>query len=125
MTEHPLRAAFDRCAPLIAESLKHEHHPETLDDVWAEIAAGRAQLWDGDGTVVITRLVNEDGRAVLFWIVAGPLRRLLWMTPGIEAFGRSFGATQAGFVPARKGWARVMESWGYHPLENGFVGKEL
>lgn len=80
---------------------------DTLERVEAEIEAGRAQFWPGEGGAIITQCVaNADGRFLHVWLGAGEMAELLALKPGIEAWGRAQGCEFAS-INGRPGWARV------------------
>jgi hypothetical protein len=105
---------------LLEPALKAGRDNETREDIERELAANRAQLWVGDGAVLLTQLIrNDEGRWVHCWLGGGSLRGLLDMRGGIEAWGRSMGCEFAS-IDGRKGWDRVFARFGYER-----VGGEL
>jgi hypothetical protein len=97
----------------IEPALKAGRDSDTREDIEAQIATGRAQLWLGEGGALVTQLIKADhGRFVHCWLGGGSLRALLDMRGGVEAWGRAMGCDQAS-IDGRKGWDRVFARFGY------------
>ena len=124
---HPSAPGFRRCAAMIARSIEHEHHDVSLDDVWNQIAAGHAHLWEGEGGCAVTQVSVDDfaGPVVTLWIVSGDLSAILAMLPGCEAWARAWGVRESRFAPARPAWGRVLARNGYRDIGDGVFGKVL
>ena len=109
---HPFLAAFNRCEAMLKPSVAR-FGEVTMTDVLTAILAGRAQIWEGEGAVIVTQLVKTDQGGVIHgWLCGGKRQAILDLIPGVEAFGRAWGcvaATQEG----REGWKRVMAPLGY------------
>ena len=86
----------------------------TVDDVMGMVEDGRLQFWPGPHSVVITEIIEYPQRRVLnFFLAGGHLAELEAMLPGIEAWGRTQGCTEAS-LSGRKGWVRSFlahEGW--------------
>lgn len=76
------------------------------------LVAGRAQLWPGRRSAVVTEMISGDEIKLILWLAGGDLREILGMQPGLEAWARAQGAASA-WVDGRKGWRRVMTKKGF------------
>lgn len=92
----------------IEAALAYAGHSHTFDDVAEMIESGRAQLWPGPHSAIVTEIIEyPQHRAVNFWLAGGNLAELEVMTPVILAWARDEkGCKRAGFT-GRKGWERT------------------
>lgn len=107
-----LKAQFERHRPAIEAALAvdAEADPDTL---LADILAGRAQLWPGEGAFIVTQCVlTPAGGLIHAWIGGGILAEMMAMRPGIEAWGRAMGCAEAT-IESRPGWDRLYGRFGY------------
>lgn len=79
--------------------------------VVGQILTGKAQLWIGKGAALVTQ-ISGDPLTIHAWLAGGDKAEILAMTPGIEAFGRTWGCKFAT-IEGRKGWQRVLRPMGY------------
>jgi hypothetical protein len=86
----------------------------TEAEVMRELAAGRAQLWRGERSAMLTQLVDGPEPFILVWLGGGDLRELLAMRPGVEAWARAQGA-HAAWINGRRGWRRTLRRAGFEP----------
>jgi hypothetical protein len=84
----------------------------SIEDVSAEIAAGRCQLWPGRTSAVVTE-VSKDFN---IWLAGGTWDELKDMHQAGEAWAREQGCDTMTVTNARKGWARVLASLGYEEV---------
>jgi len=85
----------------------------TEGELVAEIVAGRAQLWTGARSAMVTRLLAAPARRCIHaWLAGGDLDEILALVPGMEAWARTQGCTHAT-VNGRPGWRRALASQGY------------
>lgn len=85
----------------------------TLDDVIALARAGRAQIWEAPGAVIVTEVVAFPQRVVLrLWLCAGDLDGVERLLPDVEQWGREQGATLAEVI-GRPGWKARAKDLGY------------
>lgn len=87
----------------------------TLDDVVADIKAGRARLWQGDKSCVVTvetDFPSAGERLIEAWLAAGDLGEIRREIAHLEEYARSAGCTQA-HITGRKGWVRELAPRGY------------
>lgn len=121
---HALRSQFARLLPLISEAADIDRE-ESLEAVLGEVLEGRAQLWPGEQSFLITQCVEADGvRAIHAWLGGGILSELAELRPGVEAFGRAMGA-QFATIDGRPGWRRFYEKAGYRLDDDGVLRKAL
>lgn len=111
--------------PSIVVHDKLEHHRDAItrgvqsmhvspDQVLADIAAGRAHLWPGERSVIVT-YVDEllDGTRVFCVRVAeGDREEILAMIPGLKAVARAMGCTK-GRSEGRCGWKKALQATGW------------
>jgi hypothetical protein len=107
--------AWARCRLWIVPALEDATEGEVL----AEIASGRAQLWCGERSAMVTQLVRTAELFIHVWLGGGDLAELTAMRPGVEAWARAQGA-RAARIHGRRGWRRVLRPQGFHPC-----GEEL
>lgn len=119
-----LMAQFFRLRDVLKEATDVEGDV-TVAEVLDEVLAGRAQLWPGDASVLVTQCVEHDGvRAIHAWLGGGILSELASMRPGVEAFGRAMGARFAT-IDGRPGWERFYRRYGYKLDDDGVLRKAL
>jgi len=89
--------------------------PAMTDDPEHEVAGrilnGTAQLWLGEQCAMVTEVIHEP-RTLHVWLAGGDLKEIVSLTPGIAAWGRMMGCTEAT-INGRKGWARVLKAYGF------------
>lgn len=96
----------------------------TEEEVIAELAANRAQLWPGERSAMVTMLNNTpEGRCLHIWLAGGDMHELVAMTPGLEAWGRQQGCHYAN-IHGRRGWERVGRNLGWY-AHDGELRKRL
>lgn len=90
-----------------------EDHPfVTVDDLFEELAADKAQHWGGARSDVFTR-VHENG-VLEMGPVAGSLVEMLTVTlPQIETWARAAKLTEIHIQAGREGWERALKERGY------------
>lgn len=108
---------WDRCRGWLLPALTDG----TEADLLADLAKGRAQLWEGRTAAFVTQCIHEPAGPTLHaWLAGGELRELLAMIPGIEAWGRTQGCERAT-VTGRPGWRRVLSKFGYRQIGDELV----
>lgn len=118
-----LQAQFERCRQWLEPALAVDGEA-TADDLLADVLAGRAQLWPGETSVVVTQCVlGPDGPLIHAWCGGGTLEEMMTLRPGIEAWGRSMGAVFAT-IDSRPGWDRLYGPFGYERVD-GLLRKRL
>lgn len=119
-----IRAQFDRCRAWLEPAITIDNET-TPDALLADLIAGRAQLWPGAASCIVTQCVlAPHGPSIHGWLGGGDLADLVSLTPGIEAFGRAMGCEWAT-IEGRRGWARVYGPFGYVLDGEGVLRKRL
>lgn len=116
MRTEAILAEFNAALPLIEPALTDATEDEVLND----LLLGRAQLWRGRESAMVTQLVMAEEPYVLVWLGGGQLRELLAMQPVIASWAKQHGA-KAARINGRPGWARAA---GFAP-EDGELRKPL
>jgi hypothetical protein len=107
-------AQFERCKPWLQEALDGGHH--TIEEVARDIANQTVQFWPGKACAVVTRVHSfPTGKACQVWLAGGDMAELLALQPGLEAWARLMGCTEA-LIEGRRGWERAMKPHGYELL---------
>lgn len=107
-----LEAQFERCRGWIEAALAVDGEA-TADELLAEVLAGRAQLWPGEGCCLVTQCaLTPEGPTLHTWCGGGDLKEMIAMRPGIEAWGRAMGCIW-GTLESRKGWDRLFGPHGF------------
>jgi hypothetical protein len=102
-------AQWARCRAWLIPAMSDTCEAEVL----AELEAGRAQLWAGERSAMVSRLIRgPDELYALVWLGGGDLRELLENAPGAIAWARAQGC-QAARINGRLGWARVLKAAGW------------
>ncbi len=92
----------------------------TVDELIAELASGRAQLWLAEHSALVTELVEQGSdRCLHIWLAGGSLADILGLRPGLEAWARGQGCSHIT-IDGRPGWIRVLRRHGYR-----LAGREL
>ncbi|MCX7587190.1 hypothetical protein [Phenylobacterium sp. 58.2.17] len=92
----------------------------TVDELIAELASGRAQLWLAERSALVTELVGQGSdRCLHIWLAGGSLVDILGLRPGLEAWARGQGCSHIT-IDGRPGWIRVLRRHGYR-----LAGREL
>lgn len=96
---------WPRCAVWLEPALDGTYG---IDDVRADIDAGRAQLWPLERSAAVTRIHDCPKQSILrIWLAGGAMDDLLANMWKLEAFAREVGCT-AIELEGRRGWERVM-----------------
>lgn len=80
-------------------------------EVVGRLLNGTAQLWLGVRCAMVTEVVNRP-RTIHVWLAGGDLQEIVSLIPGIEAWARMMGCSEAT-IEGRKGWARVLKPHGF------------
>ena len=118
----PLRV-LDKTARLLCEALRRSKSAWTLQDVWQEIQANRAQLWLGENAVVVTDTALPDCLNV--WLYAGDLTEMRALDTSAAAYAKTLGLSKMTVIDGRKGWARVLAPLGYKKHGSNMLVKEI
>lgn len=97
----------------ILRALKIAGNTHTVEDIDKALAEGLMQIWNNDGAVVVTELVNfPQYNVIRVCLAAGDLDAVMALQPAIEQFGRENGATKMNMT-GREGWAAVLPKYGW------------
>jgi len=95
-----------------------------VQDVVALVKEGRMQVWERDGAVMVTELVDTPlRRALHYFAVAGQLDAVRILQDEVDTWGRQQGASRAEAI-GRLGWERVPQPEGWE-RRGGWWTKEL
>ena len=106
---------YKRFRPLLAEALDLRLY--TIEHLDALIFSGRAQIWFGEASAIVTevRTYPTGARVIHGLVAAGDLEQIVEaLIPKAEAWGRSIGCVLA-IIESRPGWARALRARGYAP----------
>ena len=103
-----------RCKPWLEAALKYSDGTHTIDDVEAQIKAGRLQFWPGVNGAVVTEIQEYPQKTVLnVFLCGGNWRECIEMGDTfIEPWARENGCT-AFRQYGRKGWLRALLKHGW------------
>ena len=108
----PWEVEWERCKPLIAESMKYQDS-YTIDDIEDKIKHGIALLWPGKETAVVTEFVIfPQIKSINILCVGGKYEELEEMLKSIEDYCKKIGI-QRIYGGGRKGWLRKVKHLGY------------
>ena len=84
----------------------------SIDDVKAEIDAGRAQFWPLPNSAVVTQVLEQPQRNVLrIWLAGGDMDELQFAQSGHAVdYARERGCSVIE-VDGRKGWSRALKGF--------------
>lgn len=114
------RAQFDRLWPHQQAALERAAFKQdgrvwlshNEGHVWDRIISGRAFLWPGTESVIITEFYTTPTglKSHHTWLAGGNLEEIVSMMPAIEDWGRKNGChRQTG--SGRRGWLRVFDGY--------------
>lgn len=109
-----LRMELSRCRPWIEAALARQPL-HSFADVEAALAEGRAQLFPGERSVIVTAIEDYPNgeRVIDTWLAGGDGEEIAeTMRPKVEAWAESQGCTLVT-VSGRKGWERMLAPHGY------------
>lgn len=106
MSSLPGCAEWDRARGWLLPALEDDERY-----VVGRLLEGSAQLWLGERAAMVTE-VTAHPRKVHVWLAGGDLAEILSFIPGIAAWGRMMGCTEAT-IEGRKGWSRVLKPYGF------------
>ena len=88
-----------------------EGHPfVSVDGIIADVERGEAVCISGAHSDIFARI---DGSVLELGPVAGDLKEMLAMLPGIERMAQESGATEVHIQAGRTGWSEVLVPFGY------------
>lgn len=80
------------------------------EEMFEEIRTGKAQLWLGERSAMVTHVLEGTVRRLHVWLAGGELAEILALKPGVEAWGRAMGCKEVT-INGRAGWARVLKDF--------------
>ena len=97
-----------RCRGWLLPALEGAGWTHQLIDVFDMIAAGRAQLWPGRSSAIVTELIDYPRlRACRVWLAGGELRELAdELRPAIKEWAREHGCARVELQGRR--WRRAL-----------------
>jgi hypothetical protein len=103
--------AWARCRDWLLPALRPGCATEA--DLVDDLMAGRAQIWPGERSAVVTQCVVDDrGPCLHVWLAGGDLEEILAMRVGAEAWARAQGCRRMT-IDGRQGWARRLRAHGF------------
>lgn len=98
-------------ASLLERALKHQN-THTIEDVKAAIDEGKAQLWCGLKSALVTEIVVYPlGKTCRIWLAAGDMNELTRdMLPAVEGWAKHKGCNAVQII-GRHGWKRVLTDY--------------
>lgn len=106
-----LRAQFERCAPWLQAALDRDVGTHALEDVWALIESGIAQLWPTpDGAMVTVVETYPKAKVLRGWLAGGDLRQIQKSEPTIRAWAKDVGCTLV-MIGGRRGWLKAFDGY--------------
>jgi len=84
----------------------------SLEDVQDAVASGKAQLWCGERSALVTELVVYPRKKVCrIWMAGGELGELHHeMLPAVEEWAKAKGCAAVEII-GRRGWDRVLDDY--------------
>jgi hypothetical protein len=102
---------WDRVRAWLLPALRPQDGSEA--ELVEEVVTGRAQLWIGERSAMVTQCIPEPaGLCIHAWLAGGDLDEIKAMTSGIEAWARAAGCDYAT-ITGRTGWLRALRPLGY------------
>lgn len=114
------REEFDRTWPWLEKAMEHYGKTHSKEQLWAEIYAGKAQLWPMENAVNLTRVdTHPTGlREAFAWLAGGKLEDIAAWEPHMCEWAKGLGCHRAAIV-GRRGWLRALP--GYRELVTTFA----
>lgn len=106
-----LRQQFDRCQHWIQAALDRDVGTHTINDVWAAIDRGDAQLWPLPNGVMVTDIeIYPQKKALRGWLAGGDLQEIVASEPNIANWAKKQGCDLI-LIAGRPGWARSFDGY--------------
>lgn len=105
--------APNRVRAWIADSLERSPCGNSLEAIAAEIAAGKARLWVGRASAVVTQPVIGER----IWHAGGDMADLIDQLKRAEAVFRRGGVQRLTVEDTRKGWAKILRPHGFEQFQ--------
>ncbi len=111
-------AMFEHSWPWLCASMLRYGKTHNKEDIWREIAEGRAQLHPLPHAAMLTTIEQYPAglKEIKGWLAGGDLREIVAYEPVLAAWGKEIGCTRASIV-GRRGWMKAMPGY----FENGVI----
>jgi len=106
---------WTRCREWVLGALAQCGGTHTEEDVLSALLLGKAQLWPGKNSAIVTEINVSRIKVVHFWLIGGNLEEVKDMEAPIVEWAKSIGCN-AVTGTGRKGWERVMPHWEFHSV---------
>ena len=112
MYDFPLNQ-WERCSAWICAALEKSGSAYSVDDVLAEVEAGRAQFWPGERCALVTQILTyPQEKRIRVWLAGGDLDEIRSFMDMGRTWASQIGATAIELV-GRRGWAKVLGDDGF------------
>lgn len=92
---------------LLARALTYSGGTHTVQDVLDGVESGEFQLWEGQRSILVTKLMQHPQLLEAFvFLAAGDMREIESLYPTVLDWAKSKGCTRASFL-GRPGWERT------------------
>lgn len=101
---------------LIARALEYSGGTHTVQDVLDGVEAGEFQIWEGERSILVTKLMQHPRLLEVFaWLAAGDGREIEELYPVVLEWAKAKGCTRASCL-GRPGWERsfLTKDAGWH-----------
>jgi hypothetical protein len=118
------RKEFLRCWPWLDAAMKFYGPTHSKEQIWEEIATGRAQLWPMKNAVNLTTVMKhpsglKDAHA---WLAGGDLKEIQAWEPLMCKWAKETEGCDRSIIVGRRGWLKALP--GYRELVTTYA-KEL
>ncbi|WP_454760579.1 hypothetical protein [Caulobacter segnis] len=93
------------------KAISRANDGSSIAELESELASGRALLWVGERSALVTTVHGQD---MHIWLGCGDLTELKSLDAGICAHARARGCS-ALTINGRSGWARALRALGFVP----------
>ncbi|MGU3536809.1 hypothetical protein [Methylobacterium sp. A54F] len=116
----PLSAwLYAHCQPYLQAALDRDIGTHDLDDVWAMIRAGTAQLWVTPNSATVSVMETfPRKRMLMVWLSGGRLEEILQVEADIRTWAKAQSCDLV-CVTGRRGWLRALT--GYREASTAMV----
>ena len=102
---------FQRTKPWIEAALARDVGTHNIEDVWAALETGHAQLWPTQNAVCVTTIENYPrAKALRGWLAGGNLHEIVETEPVIRAWAKRMGCDLM-LIGGRRGWLKAFEGY--------------
>lgn len=110
-----LAAQFIRVADFLKPAIEMTDGCYDTAYVWDEIEAGRAQLWWGKNSALVTRIETyaTGKRECVGWLAGGELEELIKIEEDVSRWAKSKMGCSRFRIVGRRGWLKALKEKGY------------